>query len=183
MAVQPQHIFVPHLFFFIFSPPRRSMLFLAGDLTQWHLPVGMKDLDLGGCRALTGTARLRESSLNMVLNRLRSALASSFLTFSFSLFPFRRGCDAAPASRWYAIPQFVRGIRQPDADNGYVLIIDMFRLSATSRTRFLIPHCIHFPLLASPPARCCRQDRAPRRHAACELLQLLQPRRYGRNRG
>ena len=26
--------------------PRRSMLFLAGDLTQWHLPVGMQDLDL-----------------------------------------------------------------------------------------------------------------------------------------
>jgi hypothetical protein len=22
------------------------MLSLAGDLTQWHLPVGMKDLDL-----------------------------------------------------------------------------------------------------------------------------------------
>ena len=22
------------------------MLFLAGDITQWHLPVGMKDLDL-----------------------------------------------------------------------------------------------------------------------------------------
>jgi hypothetical protein len=22
------------------------MLFLAGDLTQWHLPVGMKDLNL-----------------------------------------------------------------------------------------------------------------------------------------
>ena len=45
-AVQPQHIFVPHLFFFIFSPPRRSMLFLAGDLTQWHLPVGMQKLNL-----------------------------------------------------------------------------------------------------------------------------------------
>ena len=127
--------------------PRRSMLFLAGDLTQWHLPVGMKDLDLGGCRALTGTARLRESSLNMVLNRLRSALASSFLTFSFSLFPFRRGCDAAPASRWYAIPQFVRGLRHPDADNRYVLIIDMFRLSATSRSTSLIPHLLLSPFL------------------------------------
>jgi hypothetical protein len=36
---------------FSFSPssPTRTlslMLFLAGDLTQWHLPVGMKDLNL-----------------------------------------------------------------------------------------------------------------------------------------
>ena len=31
------------------------MLFLAGDLTQWHLPVGMKDLDLGYTKA-TGKA-------------------------------------------------------------------------------------------------------------------------------
>jgi hypothetical protein len=30
------------------------MLFLAGDLTQWHLPVGMKDLDLGFTK-VTGT--------------------------------------------------------------------------------------------------------------------------------
>ena len=27
-------------------PCRAFALFLAGDLTQWHLPVGMKDLDL-----------------------------------------------------------------------------------------------------------------------------------------
>ena len=26
------------------------MLFLAGDLTQWHLPVGMKDLNLSYTR-------------------------------------------------------------------------------------------------------------------------------------
>ena len=26
------------------------MLFLAGDLTQWHLPVGMKDLNLYGTK-------------------------------------------------------------------------------------------------------------------------------------
>ena len=30
------------------------MLFLAGDLTQWHLPVGMKDLRLGFTE-VTGT--------------------------------------------------------------------------------------------------------------------------------
>ena len=29
-----------------FLLPRRSMLILAGDLTQWHLPVGMKGLNL-----------------------------------------------------------------------------------------------------------------------------------------
>ena len=31
------------------------MLFLAGDLTQWHLPVGMKDLNLYGTK-VTGKA-------------------------------------------------------------------------------------------------------------------------------
>ena len=48
---------------FPFSPsfllPRRSMLFLAGDLTQWHLPVGMKDLNLAETK-VTGKAQLRE---------------------------------------------------------------------------------------------------------------------------
>ncbi len=43
---QPHTSFVPHFFFFFFSLPRRSMLFLAGDLTQLQLPVGMKDLNL-----------------------------------------------------------------------------------------------------------------------------------------
>ena len=38
--------FIPPPFFF--SPASSLMLFLAGDLTQWHLPVGMKDLNLGG---------------------------------------------------------------------------------------------------------------------------------------
>ena len=32
------------------------MLFLAGDLTQWHLPVGMKDLNLIGAK-VTGKTK------------------------------------------------------------------------------------------------------------------------------
>ncbi len=46
---QPQHPSFLILFFVPLSSfllPRRSMLFLTGDLTQWHLPVGMKDLNL-----------------------------------------------------------------------------------------------------------------------------------------
>ena len=48
---QPQHVLHSSFLFSSSSSslllvPRRSMLFLAGDLTQWHLPVGMKDLDL-----------------------------------------------------------------------------------------------------------------------------------------
>jgi hypothetical protein len=38
--------FVPLFSFFLFSPTSSLLLFLAGDLTQWHLPVGMQDLDL-----------------------------------------------------------------------------------------------------------------------------------------
>ena len=38
------------------------MLFLAGDLTQLHLPVGMKKLNLDGCRRLTGKAQLIKMS-------------------------------------------------------------------------------------------------------------------------
>ena len=38
--------------------PRRSILFLAGDLAQLHLPVGMKYLNLYGCENLTGKAQL-----------------------------------------------------------------------------------------------------------------------------
>ena len=56
----------PSFLTFSFSPlssfimPRRSILFLAGDLAQLQLPVGMKDLNLYGCMKLTGTAQLRE---------------------------------------------------------------------------------------------------------------------------
>ena len=35
------------------------MLFLAGDLAQLHLPVGMKDLDLRNTK-VAGKAQLRE---------------------------------------------------------------------------------------------------------------------------
>ena len=55
-AVSRSTSFVPHfLILSSFLLPRRSMLFLAGDLTQWHLPVGMQDLLLGGT-AVTGKA-------------------------------------------------------------------------------------------------------------------------------
>ena len=53
---------LPHfilLLFFSFLMPRRSILFLAGDLAQLKLPVGMKNLILDGCD-LTGKAQLRE---------------------------------------------------------------------------------------------------------------------------
>ena len=43
---QPQHVLRSSFSFFLFSSTLSLMLFLAGDLTQWHLPVGMKDLDL-----------------------------------------------------------------------------------------------------------------------------------------
>ena len=38
-----------------FLLPHRAILLLAGDLTQWHLPVGMKDLDLAATN-VTGKA-------------------------------------------------------------------------------------------------------------------------------
>ena len=45
---QPQHVLHSSFSFsFFFSPTSSLMLFLAGDLTQWHLPAGMKDLNLG----------------------------------------------------------------------------------------------------------------------------------------
>ena len=45
-ARAPHSSFSFFLSFPTFFIPRRSMLFLSGDLTQWHLPVGMKRLDL-----------------------------------------------------------------------------------------------------------------------------------------
>jgi hypothetical protein len=50
---QPQHVLHSSIFTFpFFSPTRTSslMLFLAGDLTQWHLPVGMQDLNLANTK-------------------------------------------------------------------------------------------------------------------------------------
>ena len=40
------------------------MLFLAGYLTQWHLPVGMTDLDLYSTN-VTGKQRLSEGHFPM----------------------------------------------------------------------------------------------------------------------
>jgi hypothetical protein len=65
---------------------------------------------------------------------------SSFYPFPLLAFSYSRGSDAAPASRWYAIPQSVRNLGHRDADNRYVLTIDMFRLSATSRSTSFVPH-------------------------------------------
>ena len=58
MVYAPAAVILHSSFPFHFLP-RRSMFFLAGDLTQWHLPVGMKDLNLFGT-GVTGKAQLRE---------------------------------------------------------------------------------------------------------------------------
>ena len=62
LAVQPHallHFLTFPSFAFFLRLPRRAILLVAGDLTQWHLSVGMKDLNLAGCNELTGTARLK----------------------------------------------------------------------------------------------------------------------------
>ena len=38
------------------------MLFLVGDLTQWHLPVGMKDLNLSDLINATGALPASEKA-------------------------------------------------------------------------------------------------------------------------
>ena len=40
-----------------FLLPHRAILLLAGDLSQWHLPVGMKDINLRETK-VTGKAQL-----------------------------------------------------------------------------------------------------------------------------
>ena len=55
---QPQYILrSSFIFFSSFLLPRRSILFLAGDLAQLHLPVGMKKLNLSFTQ-VTGKAQL-----------------------------------------------------------------------------------------------------------------------------
>ena len=49
------HFLLPPAFFLSPASSSLYMLFLAGDITQWHLPVGMKDLDLRGTN-VTGKA-------------------------------------------------------------------------------------------------------------------------------
>ena len=55
-AVQPHAL--PYSSFILF-PLFALSLFLAGDLTQLHLPVGMQNLNLYNTR-VTGKAQLRE---------------------------------------------------------------------------------------------------------------------------
>ena len=49
------HYHSPRVFAFLL--PRRSMLSLAGDLAQLHLPVGLKEVDLYGTD-VTGKANV-----------------------------------------------------------------------------------------------------------------------------
>ena len=77
---------------FSFSPlssfllPRRSMLFLAGDLAQWQLPVGMKDLHLfdteakGKAQLLRVTVR-RKHNPEHYLNRFLRCRSTSFIPY------------------------------------------------------------------------------------------------------
>jgi hypothetical protein len=44
------------LLLFLPSPASSLLIFLAGDLTQWHLPVGMQEVNFEYCKGLTGTA-------------------------------------------------------------------------------------------------------------------------------
>ena len=44
------HLLLPLLPFLPYILPRRSMLFLAGDLAQLHLPVGMKKVNLSSTK-------------------------------------------------------------------------------------------------------------------------------------
>ena len=58
------------------------MLFLAGDLTQWHLPVGMKDLRLSGSKV---KGKVTSLIINMVYAPSpRTSFVPHFL-FIFSL--------------------------------------------------------------------------------------------------
>jgi hypothetical protein len=45
-AARPSFLIFLFFFFSFLSPTSSLLLFLAGDLAQWHLPVGMKDLNL-----------------------------------------------------------------------------------------------------------------------------------------
>ena len=45
---------------FFLSPASPCYLPNAGDLEQLHLPVGMKNLTLKGCKGLTGKAQPKE---------------------------------------------------------------------------------------------------------------------------
>ena len=72
-VILPEYRYYGPSLTFSFSPlssfllPRRSIFFLAGDLAQLQLPVGMKDLILWGCDKLTGKAQSEgESSLNII---------------------------------------------------------------------------------------------------------------------
>ena len=76
-VILPEYRYYGPSLTFSFSPlssfllPLYSILFLAGDLAQLHLPVGMQDLNLSFTE-VTGKAQLRvrrsegESSLNII---------------------------------------------------------------------------------------------------------------------
>ena len=103
--------------FFAFLLPRRAVFFLTGDIAQWHLPVGMKDLNLGATKVagksqlIRGSGGLKENSLKIFkqfwrsVHSLVAASSTSFHHSSFSHFlsssilPFRRGYRADEPSR------------------------------------------------------------------------------------
>ena len=88
--------------------PRRSILFLAGDLAQLQLPVGLKDLNLRGTE-VTGKAT-SEIILNTGLfGQPHTSPHSSPYFFSSSLL--------YPTSSLYALSR--RGYRPTQASRGH----------------------------------------------------------------
>ena len=79
------------------------MLFLAGDLTQWHLPVGMKDLDLWGTE-VTGKAKLIKAGCGRGLEPRGFHSGAAFLGNNYSDFTSRRN---------HAYPRLPRTSRKP----------------------------------------------------------------------
>ena len=57
------------LSFFLLSSyllPHCSILIFVGDLAQLQLPVGMQQLDVGGCRKITGKRELVKITINSI---------------------------------------------------------------------------------------------------------------------
>ena len=67
---------------FFLSPASSRCLLSPGDLTQWHLPVGMKDLDLTATKV---TGKAPSDEVHIYLMRFEASRSTSFIPHFFLL--------------------------------------------------------------------------------------------------
>ena len=173
----------PSFLIFSFSFSFHSS-FLAGDIGQMKLPVGMKAVNFQQCNRITGTADSRMSDGHIYLICFEASrtrlLLPHFILLPLFAFPPSGAVDKIVLPEGMQSVNFsccdgITGTAESGMSDVHIYLI---RFGGQPHA---FPHSSFspFPSLRLSFRRRRRQARAPRRHAECVLPELQGHHRYG----